>query len=75
MISFKSRHYPQEIILQCFRWYFAYALSYRNIEEMMAERGIDVDHSTLNPWVIFYATKIRKVLSTKEVFTQKEMAA
>ena len=37
MISFKSRHFPREIILQCVRWYCAYALSYRNIEEMISE--------------------------------------
>ncbi|MBV1882768.1 MAG: IS6 family transposase, partial [Pseudomonadales bacterium] len=36
--------------LQCVRWYCAYPLSYRNIEEMMAERGIILDHSTLNRW-------------------------
>lgn len=66
MISFKSRHFPQEIILQCVRWYCAYALSYRNIEEMMAERGIDVDHSTLNRWVIFYAPKLEKAFQKKK---------
>ncbi len=48
MISFKGRHTPQSIILQCVRWYCSYALSYRNIEEMMAERGLKIDHSTLN---------------------------
>ena len=37
------------------RWYLAYALSYRDIEELMAERGVRVDHSTLNRWVIYYA--------------------
>ena len=41
MISFKSRHFPREIILQCVRWYCAYALSYRNIEEMVVEWGIE----------------------------------
>ena len=37
------------------RWYVVYALSYRNIEELMAERGVLVDHSTVNRWVIQYA--------------------
>lgn len=37
------------------RWYLSYSLSYRDIEEMMAERGISVDHSTLNRWVIHYS--------------------
>ena len=47
MISFSGRHYPQFIILQCVRWYVSYALSYRNIEEMMKERGFNIDHATL----------------------------
>ena len=40
------------------RWYVAYALSYRNIEELMAERGVSVDHSTINRWVIKYAPEL-----------------
>ncbi len=50
--TFKRLHYPVDIIAQCVRWYLAYALSLRNLEEMMAERGIVVDHSTLHRWVI-----------------------
>ncbi|TBL57372.1 IS6 family transposase [Hafnia paralvei] len=50
--AFKRQHYPVDIIAQCVRWYLAYALSLRNLEEMMAERGIHVDHSTLHRWVI-----------------------
>ncbi len=48
--AFKRLHYPVDIIAQCVRWYLAYALSLRNLEEMMAERGIEVDHSTLSRW-------------------------
>lgn len=44
--SLPTVHYPVDIIAQCVRWYLAYALSLRNLEEMMAERGIVVDHST-----------------------------
>ncbi len=66
MISFKSRHFPREIILQCVRWYCAYALSYRNIEEMVAERGIEVDHSTLNRWVTFYSPQLEKAFHQKK---------
>mgnify|MGYP000088338338 CR=1 FL=1 len=55
MISFSGRHYPQFIILQSVRWYVSYALSYRNIEEMMKERGFEIDHATLNRWVLHYA--------------------
>ncbi|WP_272516429.1 MULTISPECIES: IS6 family transposase [unclassified Providencia] len=50
--AFKRLHYPIDIMAQCVRWYLAYALSLRNLEEMMAERGIEVDHSTLHRWVI-----------------------
>ena len=60
MISFKGRQTPKTIILQCVRWYCAYALSYRNIEEMMEERGLRIDHSTLNRWVAHYAPKLEK---------------
>ncbi|MDE1493475.1 IS6 family transposase [Xenorhabdus bovienii] len=48
---FKRLHYPVDIIAQCVRWYLAYSLSLRNLEEIMAERGIAVDHSTLSRWV------------------------
>ncbi|CDG87331.1 transposase (fragment) [Xenorhabdus bovienii str. feltiae Florida] len=48
---FKRLNYPVDIIAQCVRGYLAYALSLRNLEEMMAERGIAVDHSTLFRWV------------------------
>ncbi|PHM53532.1 transposase [Xenorhabdus hominickii] len=50
--AFKRLHYPVDIIAQCVRWYLAYALSLRNLEEIMAERGVVVDHSTLHRWVI-----------------------
>ena len=40
------------------RWYVAYALSYRNIEELMSERGLNVDHSTINRWVVKYASQL-----------------
>lgn len=50
--TFKRLHYPVDIIAQCVRWYLAYSLSLRNLEEIMAERGIIVDHSTLHRWVI-----------------------
>jgi transposase-like protein len=50
--AFKRLHYPVDVIAQCIRWYLAYALSLRDLEEMMAERGILVDHSTLYRWII-----------------------
>lgn len=57
---FKWRHFWSEVILINVRWYSRYALSYRDLEEMMQERGIDVDHSTLNRWVLKYAPKLDK---------------
>jgi len=49
--SFKWKHYEGEIILLNVRWYLKYALSYRNLKEMMAERGVKVDHTTIMRWV------------------------
>ncbi|MFT6754177.1 MAG: putative transposase [Candidatus Azotimanducaceae bacterium] len=66
MISFKGRHTPKPLILQCVRWYRSYALSYRNIEEVMAERGLVVDHGTLNRWVVHYAPKLEKAFHKKK---------
>ena len=45
-------HYPLEVMLVCVRWYVAYPLSLRHLEEMMAERGVAVDHSTIHRWAI-----------------------
>ena len=47
MISFKGAHFPQDIILMGVRWYLAYPLSYRHVEELMEERGVPVDHATI----------------------------
>ena len=44
---FRGRHFRAEIIVLCLRWYLRYPLSYRDLEEMMAERGLAVDHSTI----------------------------
>ncbi|MFM0205447.1 IS6 family transposase [Paraburkholderia fungorum] len=48
----KRLHYPLDVILLCVRWCVAYSLSLRNLEEMMAERGFEVDHSSVHRWVI-----------------------
>jgi putative transposase len=48
MIDFKGSHFEREIILWGVRWYVAYPISYRQLEEMRQERGVAVDHSTLN---------------------------
>ena len=54
-MKFSGRHFPKDIILTTIRWYLRYKLSYRDIEELIAERGIHVDHSTVNRWVVKYA--------------------
>ena len=48
----KRRHFPIEIMLTCVRWYVAYPLSLRHIEEMMVERGVPVDHATIHRWSV-----------------------
>jgi putative transposase len=60
MIDFKGSHFEREIIMWSVRWYVAYPISYRQLEERMQERGVAVDHSTLNRWVIKYAPEIEK---------------
>ena len=57
---FKWRHFQAEIILLNVRWYCRYALSYRDLEEMIQERGVEVDHSTINRWVLKYAPELDK---------------
>jgi transposase-like protein len=57
---FKWRHFSPDIILWGVRWYCLYPLSYRQLEEMMCDRGVEVDHSTLSRWVQKYAPEIDK---------------
>ncbi len=57
---FKWRHFEGQIILLCVRWYLRYSLSYRDLEEMMAERGLGVDHTTIYRWVQKYAPELEK---------------
>src|SRR4051812_47824187 len=60
--DFKGRHFEASLILQAVSWYLRYPLSYRDIEELFLERGLGVDHSTLNRWVLAYAPLIEKRL-------------
>jgi len=60
MIDFKGSQFEKAIILWGVRWYVAYPISYRQLEEMMGERGVAVAHSTLNRWVIKYAPEVEK---------------
>ncbi|MFA3918807.1 IS6 family transposase [Ruegeria hyattellae] len=55
MIDFKGAHYPKSVILYAVYFYVRYGVSYRDLEEIMAERGVSVDHATLNRWVVKYS--------------------
>jgi transposase-like protein len=57
---FKGRHFEQEIIVLCVRWYLRYKLSYRDLVEMMAERGLSIAHTTILRWVQRYAPEFDK---------------
>jgi transposase-like protein len=61
MLNFKGMRFPIDIILVCIRWYVAYPLSYRHLEEMMDERGVSVDHSSINRRAIRFLPLIEKV--------------
>lgn len=65
---FKGRHFDQSVILLCVRWYLAYNLSLRNLEEMMAERGLSIDHSTVHRWILHFSPKLL------ELFNQRKRA-
>src|SRR2546421_12296963 len=65
-ISFKGAHFPQEIILMGVRWYLAYPLSYRHVEELMAERGVCLDHATIQRWVVKYSPLLEEALHRRQ---------
>jgi transposase-like protein len=54
----QGQAFDRSVILLCVRWYLAYGLSLRNLEEMMAERGIEVDHATIHRWVVRYSPEL-----------------
>jgi Transposase and inactivated derivatives len=60
----KRKHYPLDVILLCARWYVAYSLSLRNLEEMIAERGFEFDHSSAHRWVIKLVPLRRRLTRT-----------
>lgn len=55
MNAFKGRHFTGIIIFRVVRWHCKYGISYRELQEMLAERGVNVDHTTLYRWVQHYA--------------------
>lgn len=61
MLNFKRMRFPIDVIRVCTRWYAAYPLSYRQLEEMMEERGVSVDHSSISRWAIRFLALIEKM--------------
>src|SRR5262249_298042 len=57
---FKRRHFDQEIMILCVRWYLSYTLSYRDLRDMMAERGSDLAHTTIMRWVQRYVPRFER---------------
>ena len=61
MVNTKGMRFPIDVILVCIRWYAAYPLSYRHLEEMMEERGVVVDHSSINRWAIRFLPLLEEI--------------
>lgn len=71
MIKFSGMHYPKDVILYAVFFYVRYAVSYRDLEEIMEERGVEVDHSSLNRWVVKYSSLIAKEAHRRKSRTSK----
>ena len=65
-MSFKGAHFPQDIILMGVRWYVAYPLSYRHVEELMEERGVRLDHATIQRWVVKYSPQLEEAFHRRK---------
>src|SRR5437763_10154799 len=59
-VLFRRRHFEDQVIVVCVRWYLRYCLTLRDLEELMTERGLSVDHSTIGRWVLRYAPELNK---------------
>jgi len=59
---FAGRHFNREVIILCVRWYLRYKLSFRDLVEMMAERGLNLAHTTILRWVRRYAPRVRQAV-------------
>jgi transposase-like protein len=70
---FKRRRFPVEIILVCVRWYCKYWISYRDVVEMVEERGVEVDPSTIMRWVHFYAPELENRVRAYQGFETMRM--
>jgi len=73
-VSFKGAHFPKDIVLMGVRWYVAYPLSYRHIEELMEERRVEVDHSTIQRWVVKYSPPLEEGIPSTQVSGVAQLA-
>ncbi len=65
-ISFKGAHFPHDIMLMGVRWYVTYPLSYRHVEELMEERGVSIDHATIQRWVVKYSPQLEETFQRRK---------
>src|SRR5262244_2256125 len=65
-ISFKGAHFPPDIILMGVRWYVAYPLSYRHVDELLEERGVPIDHATIQRWVVKYSPLLEEAFHRRK---------
>ena len=65
-VSFKGAHVPEEVIRMGVRWYVAYPLSTRHVAERMEERGVELDHATINRWVIKYSPLLEEAFHRRK---------
>jgi transposase-like protein len=63
---FKGRHFDRSVILLCVRWYLAYGPSLSDLKEMMAERGIGIDHTTIHRWVVHFSPMLLKQFNRRK---------
>jgi transposase-like protein len=69
MSDFKGRRFPTDVILLCVRWYCKFGISYRDLKEMMSERGVAVDHTTLFRWVQHFTPLMEKRIRWYQRYT------
>ncbi len=62
---FAGFRFPREVISLAVRWYLRYGLSYRDVEELLAERGVTVDHVTVDRWVLRFASEFVEAARTR----------
>ena len=75
MVDIKGRHFEREIVLWGVRWYVAYPISYRQLEEMMEGRGVEVDHSSLNRWVLTPQANSTILVTAQHCFEVSHLAS